>query len=535
MSAETFLLNIDTSGYEIGILSCLIFLPMFGAIVQFFLKEGDDDFNRITSLVFAFLPFIVSLVVVNRFDVEFAGMQFIERAPWIPSLGVEYIVGIDGISLWLLPLTTLLTFLVILASTSVKKNLRSYIGCLFLLETGMLGAFSSLDGITFYAFYELMLIPMYFLIGVWGGARKVYAALKFFIFTALGSLLMLVAIVYLAWSHQQQFGEWSFFLGDWIRLSFGSKEELLLFAAFALAFSIKIPLFPLHTWLPDAHVEAPTGGSVILAGVLLKLGIYGLIRFGIPVFPEAFEFYAPAFMVLGVAGIVYGALVAWVQTDIKKLVAYSSVSHLGFCVIGLVSMNLQGMQGSVLQMLNHGISTGALFFLVGVLYDRKHTREIEAYGGLAQKVPCFALVFLLFTLSSVGLPLTNGFVGEYLILLGTFKASTWAGVIAVSGVVFGALYMLSLYRRVVFGKFNEEKNGDLEDLTGREKLVFLPLIILVFYMGVAPNFFLERIEPSSKKILNLLNQSSKVSSAETVSDAKLYKSSFVESRNSGGV
>ncbi|MCB0345886.1 MAG: NADH-quinone oxidoreductase subunit M [Bdellovibrionales bacterium] len=494
------LYNLTASGDVV--LSLLVFLPLFGALTLFLLPENNDSLARSVSIFFSGAAFLVSLTLLKLFEVGTPQMQFVEKVDWIPSLGVKYLLGVDGLSLWLIVLTTLLSLLVIFASTSITHRLRSYLGCMMLLETGMLGSFVALDGITFYMFYELMLIPMYFLIGVWGGKRKVYAALKFFIYTALGSLLMLVAIVYLGWAHEQQFGRMSFYLGDWVNLRFGFLEEILLFCAFGLAFSIKIPLFPLHTWLPDAHVEAPTGGSVILAGVLLKLGIYGLIRFAMPVFPGAITYLAPAFVVLGVAGIVYGALVAWVQTDIKKLVAYSSVSHLGFCVLGLAALNMKGIQGSVLQMINHGISTGALFFLVGVLYDRKHTRLIADYGGLAQKVPMFAFVFMVFTLSSVGLPLTNGFIGEFLILLGGFQYNPVAGAIAVSGVVLGALYMLSLYRRVIFGSFDEERNGDLSDLNPREKLVFAPLLVLVFLIGLYPQPFLNRIEPTTRAVLD---------------------------------
>ncbi len=517
------LFNLTASGDVV--LSLLVFLPLFGAITLFLLPEDNDSLARSVAMFFAGAAFLVSLTLLKLFEVGTPRMQFVEMMDWIPSLGVKYILGVDGLSIWLLILTTLLSLLVIFASTSIAQRLRSYLGCLLLLETGMLGSFVALDGITFYMFYELMLIPMYFLIGVWGGKRKIYAALKFFIYTALGSLLMLVAIVYLGLSHEQQFGELSFYLGDWVNLRFGAKEELLLFAAFALAFSIKIPLFPLHTWLPDAHVEAPTGGSVILAGVLLKLGIYGLIRFAMPIFPGAIEALAPVFVVLGVAGIVYGALVAWVQTDIKKLVAYSSVSHLGFCVLGLAALNMQGMQGSVLQMINHGISTGALFFLVGVLYDRKHTRLIADYGGLAQKVPMFAFVFMVFTLSSVGLPLTNGFVGEFLILLGGFQYNPVAGAVAVTGVVLGALYMLSLYRRVIFGSFNEERNGDLTDLNPREKLVFAPLLVLVFLIGVYPQPFLNRIEPSTRAVLEYVNQRNAVAPSVVAENPALRRTS----------
>ena len=487
------------------ILSILTFLPLVSCVLLFLVPESKTEVARKIGLASTFATLIVSVLVFKRFDHSSNLMQMGEQANWVPSFGIRYMLGIDGLSLWLVELTTFLTFLVMIASPSVQKSVRAYIGCLLLLETGMLGAFLALDGITFYVFWELMLVPMYFLIGIWGGSRRVYAAVKFVLYTALGSLLMLVAIVYLGYQHKLQFGSFSFFLGDWSRLNLGYHEELALYAAFALAFAIKIPLFPLHTWLPDAHVEAPTGGSVILAGVLLKMGLYGLIRWCVPIFPMATQAYAPIFSWLGVIGIVFGALVAWVQTDVKKLVAYSSVSHLGFCVIGFASLNLIGVQGCILQMLNHGISTAALFFLVGVLYDRKHTRQIADYSGLVQRVPLFSLVFMIFTLSSVGLPLTNGFVGEFLILLGAFKGSAVIGTIAVSGVVLGAMYMLSLYRRMIFGPF-DEKNNDLVDLLPREKLIFLPLLIGVFVVGVYPNPILRSIEVTAKDYVELMSE-----------------------------
>ena len=485
------------------LLTILIFLPLVSSVLLFFIPAAKTDYARKLGLVATFAAFIVSMLVLKRFDPNSNQLQLGEQAAWIPSFGIRYMIGIDGLSIWLVLLTTLLSFLVMIASPSITKNVRAYIGCLLLLETGMLGTFLALDGITFYVFWELMLVPMYFLIGIWGGARRVYAAVKFVLYTALGSLLMLVAIVYLGYQHYAQFGSFSFFLGDWTRLTLAYPEEMMLYAAFALAFAIKIPLFPLHTWLPDAHVEAPTGGSVILAGVLLKMGLYGLLRWGVPVFPAATFAFAPVFSWLGVCGIVFGALVAWVQTDVKKLVAYSSVSHLGFCVIGFSSLNLIGVQGSILQMLNHGISTAALFFLVGVLYDRKHTRQIVDYTGLAQRVPLFSLVFVIFTLSSVGLPLTNGFVGEFLILLGAFQSSPVIGGIAVSGVVLGAMYMLSLYRRMIFGPF-DEKNNDLVDLLPREKLIFLPLLAGVFIVGLYPGPILRSIEPTSKDYVTVM-------------------------------
>lgn len=492
-----------------SILTILIFLPTIGALLQFIVGPRKEQLSRNLALLFSGATLVVSLILLTRFVPGQRGFQFVERFDWMSQIGVSYALGIDGLSLWLVVLTTLLTFLVTIASGSIAKHLRAYLGFMLLLETGMLGTLLALDAMLFYVFWELMLIPMYFLIGVWGGPRRVYAALKFVLYTALGSLLMLVAIVYLASAAGDQLGHWSFYFGDWTRLKLPHTTQVWLFAAFALAFAIKIPVFPLHTWLPDAHVEAPTGGSVILAGVLLKMGLYGLIRVGIPVFPQIVVESAPLFALLGVIGIVYGALVAWVQTDIKKLVAYSSVSHLGFCVLGFASLNLYGMQGSILQMINHGISTAALFFLVGVLYDRKHTRELDAYGGLAAKIPLFAFVFMIFTLSSVGLPLTNGFIGEFLILLGGFTSSKVLGAIAVSGVVLGALYMLMLYRRVIFGPFNESRNGDLTDLTLSEQVIFAPLIAFVFVIGLYPQPFLAVIEPTSIQSLEVLARVSK--------------------------
>lgn len=485
-------------------LSALILLPLFGAFLLFFFRAGTVELARTVAGAVTLLTLYLSIRVLDRFQPLVASFQFTENYTWIPRLGIRCSLGIDGISLWLVILTGLLTFLVVFASASIHSRPRSYLAFILLLESGMMGTFLARDGILFYVFWELMLIPMYFLIGIWGGKRRIYAALKFVLYTALGSLLMLVAIVYLGWLHGAQFGELSFAFADWAKLTLSRQEELWLFAAFALAFAIKVPIFPLHTWLPDAHVEAPTGGSVILAGVLLKMGLYGLIRIGIPVFPRATIEAQPIFAILGVIGIVFGALVAWVQTDMKKLVAYSSVSHLGFCVLGYAAMNPVGLQGCMLQMINHGISTAALFFVVGVLYDRRHTREISEYGGLAKQMPVFSVIFLIFTLSSIGLPLTNGFVGEFLILLGGFLYNPILGLVAVSGVVLGAIYMLSLYRRVVFGKIDLERNGTLEDLNFTEQVVFAPLLLLVFVVGLFPNTILKGIEASSIYHLKLL-------------------------------
>lgn len=486
------------------ILSALIFSPLIGVLWLLCCPSHRQEGARVGAILSSTVTFLLSLGMLSTYPRGSGGFHFTEHAVWLPSIGARYVLGIDGISLWLIVLTTLLTWLVILGSRSITKKLRAYLSCILLLEVGMLGTFAALDGLTFYIFWELMLVPMYFLIGVWGGARRTYAAIKFVLYTALGSLLMLVAIVYLAYLHHLQFEYSSFFLADWMNLQLTHQEEYFLFAAFALAFAIKIPLFPLHTWLPDAHVEAPTGGSVILAGVMLKMGLYGLIRFCLPLFPQATVAAQPLFAVLALIGIVYGALVAWVQTDMKKLVAYSSVSHLGFCVLGYATLNLYGMQGAVLQMLNHGISTAALFLVVGVLYDRKHTRLIADYQGLAHKVPLFSAVFLVFTLSSIGLPLTNGFVGEFLILLGTSRYNMGFAAIAVSGVVLGAVYMLSLYRRVIFGAFDEKKNGDLTDLNLRESMVFVPLLLMVFFVGLYPKPILNDLSPATKGALDML-------------------------------
>lgn len=502
------LLSSFPSGAEAGhLLTFLLFSPLLGILGLLFVKPENEKSARMTALLSSVVTFALSLALLKAFNPG-PDLQMLENTDWYPSLGIHYTLGIDGISLPLILLTTFLTVLVVIASPSIHSRTRAYLACMLFLEIGMLGTFMALDALTFYVFWELMLIPMYILIGVWGGARRVYAAIKFVLYTAAGSLLMLVAIAYLAYLHQQQFGELSFYLGDWTRLKLTFAQEMWLFGAFALAFAIKIPLFPLHTWLPDAHVEAPTGGSVILAGVLLKMGLYGLIRIGMPVFPLGTQIYAPVFAVLGVVGIVFGALVAWVQTDMKKLVAYSSVSHLGFCVLGYASQNQQGFDGAVLQMLNHGISTAALFFLVGVLYDRRHTRMIADYGGLAAKVPFFSFMFLVFSMSSIGLPLTNGFIGEFLILLGGFKFNPILGAMAVSGVVLGAVYMLSLYRRVSFGPLNNKENLELEDLLPREKLVFAPLLIMVFVIGLYPGPILDMIAPVSRQLFQTMNQRS---------------------------
>jgi NADH-quinone oxidoreductase subunit M len=492
----------------------MTFIPIIGAVLLYLIpvfsekSDGEGKLSRSFALLVTVGTFVVSLVVLGRFDGSNTQVQLAEHISWIPQFGINYTVGVDGISILLVMLTTFLMPIIVLASSSVTKSVRGYLFHMLALESAMLGTLVALDVFLFYVFWELMLAPMYFIIGIWGGKRRVYATLKFVLYTVVGSLLMLVAIFYVISAYGAQHGgQLSFLLSDLVGGTVLTLEEQIwLFAAFALAFGIKVPIFPFHTWLPDAHVEAPTGGSVVLAGVLLKMGLYGFIRFAYPLFPEGAQFFTPLLALLAVIGIVYGALVAWAQTDIKKLVAYSSVSHLGYCVLGFVAFNVVSTTGSIYQMLNHGISTGALFLLVGVLYDRKHTRLIADYGGLASKVPVFAFLFLVFTLSSIALPLTNGFVGEFMILLGSFKAFPELTAVAVLGVILGAIYMLTLYMKTMFGEIDEEKNGDLTDVNGRELACFAPLFVLVFVMGVYPKPFLALMEPTVTAYIESVNE-----------------------------
>lgn len=494
-------------------LSVLTFFPLCAAVLLYVLpiftadRDHEGSLARGFSLVVTLGVFLISLLMLREFNSADTGYQFVEKTDWISYFGISYYLGLDGISLWLVMLTTFLMPIVVIASVSVHEKVRGYLASMLVLESAMLGTLVSLDVFLFYVFWELMLAPMYFIIGIWGGKRRIYATIKFVLYTVVGSLLMLVAIFYVVWRFYEQQGHVTFLLEELVLYTnLTLKEELWLFAAFALAFGIKVPIFPFHTWLPDAHVEAPTGGSVVLAGVLLKMGLYGFIRFAYPLFPRGAELFAPFIAVLAVIGIVYGALVAWAQTDMKKLVAYSSVSHLGYCVLGFVAFNTVSATGSVYQMLNHGISTGALFLLVGVLYDRKHTRLIADYGGLTAKVPLFAFLFLVFTLSSIALPLTNGFVGEFLILTGSFKTFPWLTVIATSGVVLGAVYMLTLYLKTMYGELDEQKNGDLTDVSARELVTFAPLLVMVFWMGLYPQPFLKVIEPSMQSYLTMVRE-----------------------------
>jgi NADH-quinone oxidoreductase subunit M len=491
------------------LLSIVTLAPAAAAILLGLVPGRAVRLHRWLALAVSVVVFALSCLLWTGFNPDNPGFQLVEQTGWIPQFGITYHVGIDGISLLLVLLTTLLVPVVVLGSwTSITERVKGFHISLLLLTTGMIGAFVALDLFLFYVFWELMLIPMYFIIGVWGGPRRIYAAVKFFLFTMVGSVFMLVAILYLAWFHHQFTGVWSYDYLDLLQTapllatSGGLLAPgLLVFAAFALAFAIKVPMFPLHTWLPDAHVEAPTGGSVILAGVLLKLGTYGFLRFNRPLFPDAWDFFAPLIMVLAVVGILYGAFVALVQPDIKKLVAYSSVSHLGFVMLGLAAGTQASTQGAILQMINHGLSTGALFLLVGMIYERRHTRLIEDYGGIAGVVPIFTGIFMVVTLASIGLPGLNGFVGEFLILAGSWKVYPVAVVFAGLGIVFGAVYMLWMVQRVFWNPLTHEENRSLSDVNLREIVAVTPLLVFIVWIGVHPTTFLSPMEAAVRLLL----------------------------------
>jgi NADH-quinone oxidoreductase subunit M len=488
------------------ILSVVTFLPLVGAVFLLFIPAAKTGAIRWFTFLVTVLTFLASVPLFTAFQTGQRGMQFVERATWVPNLGMQYYLGVDGVSVLLILLTTLLSAIAVLSSFSaITEKVKTFMALLLVLETGMIGVFVALDLVLFYMFWEVVLIPMYLLIGVWGGPRRIYAAVKFILYTVAGSLLMLVGILYLYFAHHAAFGEYTFDLIKLYDTPLGRTPQLWLFAAFALAFAIKVPMFPFHTWLPDAHVEAPTAGSVILAAVLLKMGTYGFFRFAMPLFPEGALAFAPVIIALAVIGIIYGALVAMVQTDVKKLVAYSSVSHLGFVMLGLFALNAQGIQGSVLQMVNHGLSTGALFLAVGILYERRHTREISEFGGISEVMPWFAAMFLIVSLSSLGLPGLNGFVGEFLILLGAFRVNPWIAGISATGVILGAVYLLWMFQRVMFGPVKNEKNRGLPDLTRREFWVLAPVILLIVWIGVYPNPFLRFLDTPASELMERMS------------------------------
>ena len=491
---------------NLPILSLIIFLPLVGSIILLFFPNKKYTAIKITAFLVSVVTFLVSLLLFFQFRIDTPEMQFVERYYWIDAIGASYFLGIDGISLFLVLLTTFLSAIAILSSwNAVTEKVKGYYACLLLLETGMLGVFVSLDLLLFYLFWEAMLIPMYFLIGIWGGPRKIYATFKFVLFTMFGSVLMLVAILYLAYNFHSLAGYYSFNLLELYSYGLRTNVQIWLFLAFALAFAIKVPLFPFHTWLPDAHVEAPTAGSVILAGVLLKMGTYGFLRFCLPLFPQAATIFMPVIIFLAVFGIIYGALVAMVQPDVKKLVAYSSVSHLGFVMLGIFVFNMQGIAGGILQMVNHGLSTGALFLLVGMIYERRHTRQISDFGGLAKIMPIYFAFFMVITLSSSALPGLNGVGGEFTILVWSCKFSTWITAIATFGVVLSAIYMLWMFQRVFFGQVTHDENRVLQDLSKRELAVLIPIILLVFWIGVYPKPFFSRMENSVAHLISQVN------------------------------
>ncbi len=482
------------------ILSLVTFLPLVGAFFCLIVngpKEAVDRNCRSAALITSLATFLISLFLWIRFDGTKASFQFEEKFDWVPALGIGYHMGIDGISLFFVLLSTLLTPICILASwDSIKVRVKEYMIAFLVLETFMVGMFCALDLALFYIFFEGVLIPMFLIIGVWGGKRRVYAAFKFFLYTLLGSVLMLLAIIAIYW----QVGTTD--LPTVVeKLDLPFTWQCWLWLAFFASFAVKVPMWPVHTWLPDAHVEAPTAGSVILAGVLLKMGGYGFLRFSIPLLPEATQYFAPLVFGLSIVAIIYTSLVALVQEDMKKLIAYSSIAHMGFVTIGAFILNMQSVQGSIFQMLSHGIVSAALFLCVGVVYDRMHTREIAAYGGLVHRMPRYAFTFMFFTLASVGLPGLSGFVGEFLVLVGTFKANTWVAFLATTGIILGAAYALWLYRKIIFGELTKDSLKGILDMNRREIALFLPLILITLWMGIYPSSFLDPMAPAVDKLI----------------------------------
>ncbi|MFQ6045623.1 MAG: NuoM family protein [Gemmatimonadales bacterium] len=489
-------------GYDRWVLDALIVIPLLAGLVVLLRPAAEAKY---LALAGSLVEFVISVPLWSLFEPSTAGFQFQVIHAWIPEWGISYRLGLDGISLFMVLLTTFTMPLSVLGSWNyIRERERAYYTLLLMLTTGMLGVFLALDLFVFYVFWEVMLIPMYFIIGVWGHAKRVYAAIKFFLYTFVGSLLMLVAILTIYYLVGDATGVYSFRYEHLLEnIGVADRWAFWLFGAFALAFAIKVPMFPFHTWLPDAHVEAPTAGSVILAGILLKMGTYGFLRFAVPFFPAvALDSTIVALMVtLALVGIIYGALVAMVQPDFKKLIAYSSISHLGFVMLGIWALTLQSIQGAIIIMINHGISTGALFFLAGMIYERRHTREIADFGGIARVLPAFAAVLTVVALSSIGLPGTNGFIGEFLVLIGSFGPYPWATAIAATGVIFAAAYLLWALQRVIFNKLDKPENERLPDLSRRELAVLVPLVICIFWIGLYPKPFLTRIEASAEQLI----------------------------------
>jgi NADH-quinone oxidoreductase subunit M len=483
-------------------LSIILFTPLIGALILLPVDKRNENLIRWIANIVALIGFAISVPLWFWYDPSNADFQFVERAAWIPSVGADYFLGVDGLSTLLILLTTMMGSIAVLSSwTAITERVKEYYIILLVLQTGMLGAFMSLDFLLFFLFWEVMLVPMYFLIGIWGSANRLYSAIKFFLYTLVGSVVMLLGILAIYFYHHTATGVYTFDVTQFHRMTLPYNLQWWVFLAFFLGFAIKVPMFPFHTWLPDAHTDAPTAGSVILAAVLLKMGTYGFLRFSLPILPDATRAFVPMVAILCIIGIVYGALVALAQKDWKRLVAYSSVSHMGLVMLGMFALNPVGITGSMVQQLNHGISTGALFLIVGIVYERRHTREIAEYGGLSKVMPVYAAIFLIMTLSSIGLPALNGFIGEFLILLGVFVASKVWAVFAASGVVLGAAYMLYLYQRTMFGKIENPKNEGLSDLSHREFATFVPLLILAVWMGLFPSPFIHRLDTSVQHIV----------------------------------
>jgi NADH-quinone oxidoreductase subunit M len=488
------------------VLSVILFTPLVGALLLMFVGRERQNVIRWMANIFAVLGFLVSVPLWFWYDPAGSTWQFVERMRWIPSIGAEYYLGVDGFSVLLILLTTLMGAIAVLSSwTGITERVKEYYIFMLVLQTGMLGAFMSLDFLLFFLFWEVMLVPMYFLIGIWGGGRRLYSAIKFFIYTLVGSVVMLLGILALYFFNHSVSGLYTFDITKLHALTVPFDIQKWVFLAFFLGFAVKVPMFPFHTWLPDAHTDAPTAGSVILAAVLLKMGTYGFIRFSLPILPDASRYFVPLIVGLSIVGIIYGALVALAQTDWKRLVAYSSVSHMAMVMLGMFALTPVGITGSIIQQINHGISTGALFLIVGIVYERRHTRDIAEYGGLSKVMPVFAAVFLIMTMSSIGLPALNGFIGELLILLGVYVVNKWWAAVAAAGIVLGAAYMLWLYQRTMFGKISNPANASLKDLSMRELATFAPLVVLAFWIGLYPAPFLRRIETSVGRVVARVN------------------------------
>ncbi len=526
---------LDSIGYGDWILHALLWLPLVGMVL---VLMGPAARAKHFAFGWSLVLLVLSLGLWWAFDPGVGTFQFESSIPWIASWGVSYAVALDGISLFLVILTAFTTSVAILGSFNyIKKQEKAFYALMLLMETGVIGVFVSIDLFLFYVFWEITLIPMYFIIGIWGGERRIYAAVKFFLFTALGSLLMLVALLYLFFAAQGVSGEPSFAYQDLLNVPLSLQEQLWLFGAFCLAFAIKVPLFPFHTWLPDAHVEAPTPGSVVLAAVLLKMGTYGFLRFLLPFFPAAAQHptVVTLMMVLGIIGIIYTAWVAAVQPDAKKLVAYTSVAHMGFVVLGIFALNVNGLQGGLIVMISHGISTGALFLLLGMMYERRHTRLISDFGGIGRVAPWFATAFMITALASIGLPGTSGFVGEFLALLGTFQARPVMAIIAGSGVIFAAYYMLPMVQKVFFNALEKPENKEIPDLSRRELVILAPMVALMIWIGVQPGPFLRRMEPSVHALIEQVTGNSLQAHAGEEEEALVTFSSTNPLENEGEV